>query len=157
MVSPNESSFNLREIHPLSRNILHSRTDDPTLRESERTQRQYCLRRVTETGQSLLSVIKVSAGYLNYPADARDTAKSGMGCMGNRHLRYFAESISVNVGGSEQNDKPVCTPQSEQARVAIGSISRLKAHTEASELLVNTLKGSSLPMSVLSVGGVIVV
>jgi hypothetical protein len=65
---------------------------------------------------------KVSAGYLHYPADIRDTAKSGMGCGDNHHLRYFAESIFVNVGGSRQN-----------------------------------VKGSSLPMSVLSVGGSIVV
>ncbi len=102
--------------------------------------------------------IKVSAGNLPYPADIRDTAKRGIGCGDNRHLRYFVESISVNVGGSGQNDKPSCTPQpSEQARVATGSTSRPTAHTEAPEGTVHTRKGSSLPMSVLSVGGPIVV
>src|SRR5437016_2837972 len=65
---------------------------------------------------------KVSAGYLIYPVGIRDTAKSGIGCLGNRHLQSLAESLSVNVGGSGQNGK-----------------------------------GSSLPMSVLSVGGSIVV
>ena len=64
---------------------------------------------------------KVSTGYLNYPVGIRDTAKSRMGYVGNRHLQYLAESLSVNVGGSKQN-----------------------------------VKGSSLPMSVMSVGGVIV-
>jgi hypothetical protein len=43
---------------------------------------------------------KVSAGYLTYPADVRDTVKNGMGRVGNRHLNSLVESISVNVGGS---------------------------------------------------------
>ncbi len=43
--------------------------------------------------------LKVSVGYLTYPTDIRDAAKSGMGCRDNRHLRYVVESISVNVGG----------------------------------------------------------
>ena len=42
---------------------------------------------------------KVPTGYLIYPVGVRDTAKSGIGRMGNRYLRYLAESISVNVGG----------------------------------------------------------
>jgi hypothetical protein len=68
-----------------------------------------------------------------------------------------SESISMNVGGSEQDDKTICPKPSEQARVAIGSISRLKAHTEATDDKGAKRKGSSLPMPVLSVGGVVVV
>lgn len=68
-----------------------------------------------------VTCLQVSGSYLIYLPDVRDTAKSGMGRTGNRHLHYLAESISVNVGGSRQNGK-----------------------------------GSSLPRSVESVGGVIV-
>ena len=60
-------------------------------------------------------------GQPELPHDVRDTAKSGIGRRGNRHLKYLAEFIFVNVGGSYQN-----------------------------------VKASSLPMSEMSVGGVIV-
>jgi hypothetical protein len=42
---------------------------------------------------------KGSAGYLPYPADMRDTAKSGMGCTDNRCLNSLVEFLAVNVGG----------------------------------------------------------
>jgi len=64
---------------------------------------------------------KVSVGKPDYPADIWDTAKSGIGRQGNRHLNYLAEFIFVNVGGSYQD-----------------------------------AKASSLPMTGMSVGGVIV-
>jgi hypothetical protein len=60
---------------------------------------------VTEAGYLDIPTPKDLAGYLNYPADIRDTAKSGMGRIGNRRLHYFAEFISVNVGGSYRNGK----------------------------------------------------
>jgi hypothetical protein len=60
---------------------------------------------VTEAGYLDIPTQKDLAGYLNYPADIRDTAKSGMGRIGNRRLHYFAEFISVNVGGSYRNGK----------------------------------------------------
>jgi hypothetical protein len=60
-------------------------------------------------------------GKPEYPNDIWDTAKSGIGCMGNRHLNYLAEFIFMNVGGSYWD-----------------------------------AKASSLPMSDISVGGVIV-
>src|SRR4051794_8070902 len=41
------------------------------------------------------STLQVSGSYLSYLPDVRDTAKSGMGRTGNRHLPYLAESISV--------------------------------------------------------------
>jgi len=56
---------------------------------------------------------KVSAGHLNYPADIRDSAKSGLGHLDNRHLHYLVESISVNVGGSGQNVKASSLPMSD--------------------------------------------
>ena len=58
---------------------------------------------------------KVSLGYLNYPNDIRDTAESGMGRLGNRHLHYLVEFISVNVGGSQQNVKVSSLPMSEES------------------------------------------
>ena len=43
-----------------------------------------------------------SQGFSKSPvslADVRDTAKSGMGYRGNRHLNYLVEFILANVGG----------------------------------------------------------
>jgi hypothetical protein len=57
-----------------------------------------------------ISKPKGSAGYLIYPADVRDTAKSGMGCSDNHHLNYLVESISVNMGGSQRNVKASSLP-----------------------------------------------
>jgi hypothetical protein len=53
---------------------------------------------------------KVSADYLTYSADIRDTAKSGIGRSGNRHLNYLAEFIFMNVGGSQQDVKASSLP-----------------------------------------------
>jgi len=53
---------------------------------------------------------KGSASYLTYLADARDTAKSGMGRVVNRHLRYLVECISVNVGDLHEDAKVSSPP-----------------------------------------------
>ena len=45
---------------------------------------------------------KGEASHLNYLASIRDSAKSGLGYMGNRHLSCLVESIFVNVGGFYQ-------------------------------------------------------
>jgi len=66
--------------------------------------------RITVVGYITLPTNKVSAGYLNYPADIRDSAKSGMGYAVNRHLNYLVESISINVGGSCQDAKASSLP-----------------------------------------------
>ena len=52
---------------------------------------------------------KVPAGHLHYPVGVRDTAKSGMGQLDNRPLRYLVEFLSVNVGGlrAEASSPPV--------------------------------------------------
>ena len=41
---------------------------------------------------------KDEASHLKYLVSVRDSAKSGLGHIGNRHLHYFAEFIYVNVG-----------------------------------------------------------
>jgi hypothetical protein len=103
MVSSNEADFNLREIAALDY-TLHKSADEP-----------FCSRaaiRVAEMRFRLCLNLKVDAGHLAYPASVRDTAKSGMGCNDNRHLTFLAESILVNVGGLQQNEKVSSPPMS---------------------------------------------
>jgi hypothetical protein len=38
-------------------------------------------------------------GHLIYPMSVQDTAKSGIGCCGNRCLHHLVERTSMNVGG----------------------------------------------------------
>jgi len=45
-----------------------------------------------------------------YSVDVRDTAKSGIGHIDNRHLNDLVESISMNVGGSCRNAKVSSPP-----------------------------------------------
>jgi hypothetical protein len=98
MVSPNKAGFNLRETMPLSRNNLH--TCGVVAHEST-GQRMSPMTGYRDWIPSTTSP-KDEAGHLVYLASIRDSAKSGMGCTGNRHLSYLAESISVNVGDSPQ-------------------------------------------------------
>jgi hypothetical protein len=58
----------------------------------------------------LITNLKVEINDLNYLISIRDSAKSGMGFMDNRHLNYFAESIYMNVGDSYQNAKVSSQP-----------------------------------------------
>jgi len=58
----------------------------------------------------LITSLKVSSGNLSYPDDARDSAKSGLGCARNHHLNDLVESISVNVGGPSQGAKASSQP-----------------------------------------------
>jgi hypothetical protein len=105
-VSANEASFNLRETSPLSRNILLSWEMNAPADTGQRTSPKVVLIPTDYQGWFHTSTSpKVSAGHLNYPADVRDTAKSGIGYIDNRHLNDLVESISVNVGGSYRNDK----------------------------------------------------
>jgi hypothetical protein len=125
MVSSNEAGFDLREKSPLPRNILHNqgmttlsdtgqRTDSKALLHP-RSHRDW----IVEPTSS-----KVSAGHLKYPADVRNTAKSGTGHGDNRHLNYLAESISGNVGGSYQNVKVSSPPMSNRS---VGAASVVRA------------------------------
>jgi hypothetical protein len=53
---------------------------------------------------------KVEISDLNYLISIRDSAKSGLGFIDNRHLNYLAESINMNVGDSYQNVKASSQP-----------------------------------------------
>jgi len=116
MVSPNKANVDLRERTPLPRNILHScgvkdhgttgqRADQKVHRIPTGRRGQLC----HSTDQ------KVSSDNLIYSDDARDTAKSGMGRIGNRHLSYLIESVSVNVGGSCQDVKASSLPMPDKS------------------------------------------
>ena len=43
-------------------------------------------------------------GHLTYPCGVRDSAKSGMGRCGNRHLNDLVESSAMNVRGSPETE-----------------------------------------------------
>jgi len=111
MVSPNKASFDLREIIPLSRNILHNRSVRDYGDTGQRTSQKLLS---TATGYRCRSPDytdkKVSVSNLNYLTDVRDSAKSGLGRKGNRHLNHLAESISVNVGDPCQDAKASSQP-----------------------------------------------
>ncbi len=111
MVSPNEASLDLRETSPLPRNILHSCGVKDHGMTGQRTNRKIFMISTGCRGWLfILTSPKVSADNLIYSADVRDTAKSGIGHVGNRHLSYLVESISVNVGGSQRNAKESSLP-----------------------------------------------
>ena len=121
-MSPTEASFDLRERYPLSRNILHSWELIAPTTTGQRTNQR--LEPFAEGYRDRVTDLPVSAGHLNYPADVRDTAKSGMGRAGNRHLHYLVEFISVNVGGSGRNVKersPLRTGLSVGGSIVLGA------------------------------------
>jgi hypothetical protein len=116
MVSLNEAGVNLRETSPLPHNILHSR-EVTTL--AETGQRTDLVVRMGPVGHRCWLLhdtnSKVSTGNLSYPVDVRDSAKSGLSCLGNRHLHYLAESTSVNVGGSYPDVKVSSLPMPDKS------------------------------------------
>ena len=59
---------------------------------------------------------KDQTGHLNKPVCIGDSAESGLGYSGNRHLNYLAESILVNVGDSHPYVK-VSSPPMMDVRV----------------------------------------
>jgi hypothetical protein len=104
MVSPNEVSFNLRENFPLSRNICIAGSKIPGYTGQRTNQETFPFSTGYQSWLSSSTSPKISLGKPDYPTDVRDTAKSGIGCMGNRHLNYLVEFIFVNVGGSSYRD-----------------------------------------------------
>jgi hypothetical protein len=115
-VSPNEASFDLRERSPLPRNILHTREMTAHEYTGQRANPKPCAIAEGYRGWVVIAPSpKVSADNLSYPADARDTAKSGKGRSGNRHLHHLAESISVNVGGSYRDVKASSLPMPDRS------------------------------------------
>ena len=111
-MSSNEAGFDLREIRPLSRdNILHSWE----LRSPAYTGQRTNLKGVEcPTGCRSWLVLpaspKVPTANLIYSVGVRDTAKSGIGHIDNRHLNDLGESISVNVGGAYRDAKASSLP-----------------------------------------------
>jgi len=109
MVSPNEASFDLRETLPLSRNICIAGSSDSGYTGQRTSQRS--LSSTNDCQDWLLGSTsqKVALGKPDYPNVVRDTAKSGIGCFGNRYLSCLVESIFVNVGGllAEASSPPV--------------------------------------------------
>jgi len=106
MVSSNEAGFDLRESSPLPRNILHrwrtSPTDTGLASEPEGSVHSNRLPRLVGNDYQSKGFIR----NLSYSDDARDSAKSGLGHIDNRHLHHLVEFISVNVGGPCQGVKP---------------------------------------------------
>jgi len=102
-VSSNEVSVNLREKGPLPRNILHTQESCPAVYGAASVFTGSASERPRlGSGLSQLKGCQQRPGYL---LTARDTAKSGMGCMENHHLTSLVESISMNVGGSYADAK----------------------------------------------------
>jgi hypothetical protein len=52
---------------------------------------------------------------LNYLISIRDSAKSGLGRIDNRHLNYLIESINMNVGGFYQDAKVSSPPMTDRS------------------------------------------
>jgi hypothetical protein len=119
-VSPNKANFNLRESLPLPRNILHNCGISSAVDTGQRPNPELCA--ITKGYRSWSHVStspKVTTGYPTYPVVGRDSAKNGLGCVGNRHLNYLAESILVNVGGFYQDAKVCSPPKSDRSVGAV--------------------------------------
>jgi hypothetical protein len=130
MASPNEAGFNLRKNFALPRNIssisVKGGTQSQAPRRIHKPWREATSRVATEpnthasTGQRTSesyrgwsrgsTIPKDGTGNLVYPVSVRDTAKSRMGCFGNRRLNYSAEFIIMNVGDPHRNVKASSLP-----------------------------------------------
>ena len=116
MVSSNKAGLDLRKTRPLPRNILHScGVMDHGSTGQRASQKVLQIQSDFRGWSSDFTSPKDSTDYLTYSADVRDTATSGIGLTDNRHLNYLAESISVNVGGSQQNVKASSLPMSAES------------------------------------------
>jgi hypothetical protein len=95
--SPYEAGFDLREIAPLSRHNL----PPPGVAPKECTgQRAGCRQGATATGDTSVPGPTDEASNLDIPGLRSGFRHERRGSLGNRCLRYFAECIGVNVGGS---------------------------------------------------------
>lgn len=123
MVSAREAGFNLRESWPLTRQALQNQ--DRTVvdnRVSERSRRGRFFPCAYRGWRRPFTSPKDSSGQAGkrtvtsaYPGDVRDTAKRGMGCQANRHLRCLTESAHENVGGCQREAKGSRRPTPEEA------------------------------------------
>jgi hypothetical protein len=107
MVSSNKASLDLRETHPLSRNISHTSFGETRQRLNPNAVKYL---KGCRCWSVKYTSTKVETGYSIYPVSGRNTAKSRIGLRDNRRLSYFTESIFVNVGDSRQNEKVSSPP-----------------------------------------------
>ena len=115
-MSSNKAGFDLQEIGPLSRNTLPSWEISALADTGQRADLKASYTPTDHRGWGVLPTSpKVSTDNLMYSVDVRDTAKSGIGHRDNRHLNDPVESISVNVGGSQQNVKASSLPMSAES------------------------------------------
>ena len=141
MVSAREAGFNLRESCPLTRQALQNH-DRPVVdnRVSERSVSRGTLHCAYRGWRLPFTSPKDSSGQAGeraatsvYPGDVRDTAKSGMGCQANRHLRCLAESDHENVGGCQRDAKGSRPPKPEevssQERLSLLNWQRRSGHS----------------------------
>ena len=115
MVSPNEGSLNLRKTPSLQRIILHSHRMEIISRADGFTGQRpnpnaHAYQRDYRSWSVSCASPKVDIGHLIYPISGRDSAESGLGCMGNPHLSCLAESNFVNVGDSQPDAKASSPP-----------------------------------------------
>lgn len=57
-----------------------------------------------------------------YPDSVRDSAKSGLGCLDNRHLNYLVESVLINVGGFRGDVKVSSSTKAPGRTTQVGSV-----------------------------------
>jgi hypothetical protein len=110
MVRPSKVGFNLRESHPLSRNILPTGTDDSRYTGQRPDPRQVEVQRVTAAEKERYQ----PAGYKGPPVlppcrSGFRRARLGLG--GNHHLPPLVECICMNVGGSQRDTKASSPPK----------------------------------------------
>jgi hypothetical protein len=120
MASPYEACFDLREIAPLSRNNLPTHGVAPN---GFTGQRAGCLLRSHRDWLHLCTSPKDEASNLNLPCLRSGFRKERLGSVGKRCLRYFVESLCVNVGGFYQDVKmssPPMTDRSVGAVIVVG-------------------------------------
>ena len=100
MASPYEACVDLWEIAPLSRNNLPTHGVAP----NEFTgQRAGCLQRSHRDGLHFRTSPQDEASNLNLPCLRSGFRKERLESFGKRCLRYFVESLCVNVGGFYQD------------------------------------------------------
>jgi hypothetical protein len=111
--SASKAGFDLGEISPLPRNILHPCGGKAHGATGQRTSRR---RRPETAGYRGWSRPHTSpkdgTGDLAYPVPVRDSAARGLGQRDNRHLPDLAEFLFVNGGGLRQKAKVSSPPRS---------------------------------------------
>jgi len=136
MVSTNEAHFNLREIPPLPRNILHNPAwETGLIRGGDCIQRRRIGQWMAEVRNEYVPTTKAVRGQLALPPGQSGYREERDGLTVNRRLNDLAESITMNVGGpcGEGCSPPVKRMGVGGSIVVGGRESRL--HGEGSQLV----------------------